>query len=143
MTRIEEGELRRLVRELVSQTLPQLRSTIEVRSVSVADDVELADFVASILELAEQPANVVRMRAGLLRFTLSGARIAVGNEGAIPRRASVLAGTLRIEKGAVTERVVQQAAHANSRLVLGAKAVITPLAQECARKLGVEIERIT
>jgi len=47
----------------------------------------------------------------------------------------------RIEKGAVTERVVQAAARAGARLVLGPRAVLTPLARDRARTLGVPIEK--
>jgi hypothetical protein len=47
----------------------------------------------------------------------------------------------RIEKGAVTERAVQAAASAGARLVLGPRAVLTPLARDRARALGVPIEK--
>ena len=41
----------------------------------------------------------------------------------------------------MTERTVKEAAKAGARLVLGPGAVLTPLAREKARALGVEIER--
>ena len=47
----------------------------------------------------------------------------------------------RIDRGAVTERTVAAAAKAGGRLVLGPRAVLTPLAREKARALGIEIER--
>ena len=47
----------------------------------------------------------------------------------------------RIDKGAVTERAVQAAASAGVRLVLGPRAVLTPLARDRARALGVPIEK--
>jgi hypothetical protein len=47
----------------------------------------------------------------------------------------------RIERGAVTERVVRDAARAGERLVLGRGAVLTPLARDRARSSGVEIEK--
>ena len=46
-----------------------------------------------------------------------------------------------IDRGAVTERTVAAAAKAGGRLVLGPRAVLTPLAREKARALGIEIER--
>ena len=46
-----------------------------------------------------------------------------------------------MEKGAVTERAVIAAAAAGARLVLGPRAVMTPLARDKARALGVPIER--
>ena len=48
---------------------------------------------------------------------------------------------MRIERGAVTERTVKEAAAAGARLVLAPGAVLTPLAREKARALGIEIER--
>jgi len=41
----------------------------------------------------------------------------------------------------VTERIVAAAAAAGARLVLGPRAVLTPLARDKARALGVPIER--
>jgi hypothetical protein len=46
-----------------------------------------------------------------------------------------------VDKGAVTEAMVGQAAQAGARLVLGRRAVLTPLARDRARAAGVEIER--
>jgi len=47
----------------------------------------------------------------------------------------------RIEKGAVTERAVLAAAKAGERLVLGPRAVLTPLARDKARALGVPVQK--
>jgi hypothetical protein len=47
----------------------------------------------------------------------------------------------RVDKGAVTEAMVAGAAQAGARLVLGRRAVLTPLARDRARAAGVEIER--
>ena len=47
----------------------------------------------------------------------------------------------RIERGAVTERVVRDAARAGERLLLGRGAVLTPLARDRARSSGIEISR--
>ena len=94
-----------------------------VEPVSLRSDADLARFVDAVL------ANAAAVRSGALRFTLgSGA-------GTAP------AGVRRIEKGAVTERTVNEAASAGQRLVLAPAAVLTPLARERARHLKVEIER--
>ena len=47
----------------------------------------------------------------------------------------------RVERGAVTEAMVSQAARAGERLVLGRGAVLTPLARDRARASGVRIEK--
>jgi len=48
---------------------------------------------------------------------------------------------MRVDRGAVTERVVNEAAAAGCRLVLGPSAVLTPSGRDRARQLGVEIEQ--
>jgi hypothetical protein len=47
----------------------------------------------------------------------------------------------RIEKGAVTERAVAAAAREGAALVLGPRAVLTPLARDKARALGVPVQK--
>jgi hypothetical protein len=102
-----------------------------VEHVSLRDDAALDAFVRVVLARADE------IRAGMLRFTLGGATPATG---ASPRGAAAR-GVVRVDRGAVTERIVKQAADAGARLVLAPRAVITPLAREKARALGVEIER--
>jgi hypothetical protein len=47
----------------------------------------------------------------------------------------------RVEKGAVTERMVAAAARDGAALVLGPRAVLTPLARDKARALGVPVRK--
>jgi len=62
----------------------------------------------------------------------------------VPDAASASAApTIRVERGAVTERAVKEAARAGARLVLSPRAVLTPMARDRARSLGVEIEKET
>jgi hypothetical protein len=89
-------------------------------TVRIASDADLAAFVRLVLEHGDE------IRRGRLRFTLGGAT---------PTSA------LRVAHGAVTERTIKKAADAGGGLVLGPGAVLTPLAREKARALGVEIER--
>jgi hypothetical protein len=98
-----------------------------VERVSLAGDDDLNRFVRDILTRADREAIL----AGRVRFTRAGA------EGS---RAEGT-GPTRIDRGAVTERTVAAAAKAGGRLVLGPRAVLTPLAREKARALGIEIER--
>ena len=87
--------------------------------VRIATDDDLAAFVRSVLDRADE------VRSGRLQFTLGGAS----------------PGVMRVAHGAVTERTIKKAADAGGRLVLGPGAVLTPLAREKARALGVDIER--
>ena len=70
----------------------------------------------------------------------AGAAPAGGRRAWEPRGGAALTAR-RVEKGAVTERAVIAAARAGERLVLGPRAVLTPLARDKARALGVPIEK--
>jgi hypothetical protein len=98
------------------------------QTVRLASDEDLREFVLQVLRLADNPKRRQDLMTGRLRFTLAAA-------GPAPALAEH-----RVEKGAVTERAVQAAARAGARLVLGSRAVLTPLARDRARALGVPIE---
>ena len=100
-----------------------------VELVRIAGDADLDAFVRMVLARSDE------IRAGAVRFSLGGAAMSGAGAAAPP------AGVVRVDRGAVTERIVKQAADAGARLVLAPRAVITPLAREKARALGVEIER--
>lgn len=102
-----------------------------VEAVRITGDPDLHRFVIRLLDLFENPKTRTDLRAGRLRFELTGGVAAAAAPGAVHR----------IEKGAVTERVVGAAAESGSRLLLGRRAVLTPLAREKARVLGVPIEK--
>lgn len=101
-----------------------------VETVSLRTDADLGAFVRRLLHLFENPKHRDALRSGRLRFRLAPV--------AVPGSAQP---AHRVEKGAVTEAMVSQAAKAGARLVLGRRAVLTPLARDRARAAGVEIER--
>ncbi|WP_233152634.1 hypothetical protein, partial [Mycobacterium sp. NS-7484] len=97
-------------------------------TVQLTNDKDLDSFVRKLLRLFESPKTRADLKAGRLSFRLAGTASAGGR------------GTVhRIEAGAVTER--QIADLAGGTLVLGRKAVLTPLAREKARTLGITIEK--
>ena len=96
--------------------------------VALDSDEDLERFVRMLLARFERPGDREAIRAGRLRFTLS-------------RASGSGSGTVRVERGAVTERKVDEAAKTGARLVLGPGAVLTPLARDKARAKGVQIER--
>jgi hypothetical protein len=102
--------------------------------VSLRSDEELNLFARTLL--ARPPAERDAILAGRLRFTL-GAPAGAAPGGTTPP------GVIRVDRGAVTERKVDEAARAGARLVLGPRAVMTPLAREKARAKGIAIERET
>lgn len=98
-------------------------------SVRLTNDRELDAFVRGLLKLFENPKSRADIKAGRLTFRLAGA--AAGGKGQ----------TQRIDSGAVTERHIADIAATGASLVLGPRAVLTPLAREKARALGVSIEK--
>jgi hypothetical protein len=139
-------------------------SGVTLQPVRLATDEDLHEFVLQIVRLADNPKRRRDLVAGLFRFTLAAAGSGPGPARSGPgpahpraawsgsgRRSMPVAadgglagasgGENRIERGAVTERAVQAAASAGARLVLGPRAVLTPLARDRARALGVPIEK--
>jgi hypothetical protein len=102
-----------------------------VEHVTIGGDDDLNRFVRDLFARPDREA----IAAGRVRFTL-------GAGGSPPEPGRPESGSAtHIPRGAVTERTVAAAAKAGGRLVLGPRAVLTPLAREKARALGVEIER--
>jgi hypothetical protein len=105
----------------------------QAEPVSVADDHELNAFAALVARRCEDAGERAAIAAGRVRFRLRGVPAAAGE--AAP------AAIMRIEKGAVTERTVREAAAAGATLVLAPRAVLTPMARDRARSMGVAIEK--
>jgi hypothetical protein len=149
---------------------PTRRDGAAPEPIRLATDEELHAFVLRVVALADNPKRRRDLMAGRLRFTLAPAAAAAAWPGdaaaashipaaawpadaaaashipAVGRPGDAAAASPtpadhRIEKGAVTERTVQAAASAGARLVLGPRAVLTPLARDRARSLGVPIEK--
>lgn len=121
------NELRHMVRDVLREALAQRgqaqQSGNAVETVRITSDQDLAAFLARVIE----PATAEKIRAGQLRFTLGAAA-----PSAMPATAALT--------GVITENKIDHLKGAG-RLVLGADAVLTPLARDKARKLGLTIER--
>jgi hypothetical protein len=148
MTAVSSDDLRALVREVVRDAVAEAprptpppspapaspltngeRSRTE--TVRLAGDQDLDAFVRKLLALFENPKTRTDLRTGRLRFRLAGAASA---QVAAPA-------SHRIDKGVVTERHIAEIAVSGGGLLLGPRAVVTPLAREKARALGISIEK--
>jgi hypothetical protein len=139
----EREELRALVREVIRDVLPSgLPGGLPVtETVKLLTDEDLAAFVKRLLDL--DPDQREELRSGRKRFRLAPTQVPSVPAGAAngAERAGESTPVRRIERGAVTEAVINQAARAGQRLVLGRGAVLTPLARDRARASGVQIEK--
>jgi len=156
----ELDELRTLIREVIRDLLPKGLPVAE--TVNLSNDQDLAAFVARLLDL--DPESREDLRAGRKQFRLavpqdppspqlppvtlppsmnvSSAPPAVHGANSLTAvNGSAGPPARRIERGAVTEKLVRAAARAGERLVLGPGAVLTPLARDLARVSGVEISK--
>ena len=138
-------ELRALIREVIRDVLPKGLPVTE--TVNLSTDEDLAAFVKRLLDL--DPDQREELRSGRKRFRLASASMALPGSG--PGPGSGLGSDAgpgpgaspvrRIERGAVTEAIIEAAVRAGERLVLGRGAVLTPLARDRARASGVQIEK--
>ena len=121
------NELRHMVRDVLREVMAQRTTSGQagaVETVRITTDHDLAGFIARVTE----PQTLERIRAGQLRFTLGAAPVPAANP---------LATALT---GVITEQKIGQFKGAGS-LVLAPGAVLTPLARDKARRLGLTIER--
>lgn len=142
---IDNNALRALVREALQDALAakgkhQLPATpaAVTEQVSLSSNSDVFAFVQRILDMATDSATANRLRSGQIRFEL-----AVSQSGPTVAEAGNSDRSLRIERGAITESMVNKAAAEGGKLIAGTAAVITPLARERARKLGVTITKET
>jgi hypothetical protein len=104
----------------------------DVEQVTIRSDADLDAFVRRLVRRLENPKDRMEIISGRVRFSLAGGGAS---------QAPAAGPELRIEKGAVTERHVREAAEKGARIVLAPRAVLTPMARDRARTLGVEIEK--
>jgi len=107
---------------------------VAVERVALGTNADMDAFVRLLARRLANPRDRAAILSGKVRFQL--ADVPAASAGNPPVRP-----VMRIEKGAVTERTVKEAAKAGSRLVLSARAVLTPMARDCARSLGIDIEK--
>ena len=129
-------ELREAVRAVLREVLPAgtvaAPSDAPPSDVVISTDADLTAFVRRVAAMCEDPQRRAALQDGRHGFRLAAAR-------AEPVADAVR--VTRIDRGAVTERAVLKAAADGARLLLGRRAVLTPLARDKARSMGVEIEK--
>ena len=118
------GELRGMVREVLREVLAKKAppDTGGAEAVRIGNDSELAAFVQRLMD----PVTLEAVRAGKLCFTLQGSPVATAAGSAL--------------QGVITEQKIEKLAGSGT-LLLASDAVLTPLARDKARRLGLTIER--
>jgi len=137
---LSTDELRAAVRAVLRDVIPAAGAAGAppdvAEEVTLRTGADLDSFVRRVAALCEDPAHRGDLQDGRRRFRLIGAESSTEAGTPVNDR-----GVVRVDRGAVTERTVKKAATDGARLVVGPRAVLTPLARDRARSLGVRIER--
>lgn len=103
--------------------------------VSITTQAELDAAIRRILADAIHPARRAALQSGKVRFVLGSS----ADRPSAARPEAALPSSHRFERGALTERHVRAAAQAGVSIVITGRVVVTPLAKDRARAMGVTI----
>ena len=156
-----------LIREVLAEELARLRPGVRVERVRIADDTDLAAFAKRVLAVADDREVREAFEKGALVFRLDagaggtgstaggGAGSGGGGSGSVragrgggpaspPGMASVrgpAGGTEAIERGLLSERLVDRLPRETARVRIGRGVRMTPLARDRLRRRGIAVER--
>ena len=123
-------DLRAMVREVLREAIAARGQATGTQSVTIRNDADLQAFIAQLAA----PGAIEAVRAGTLKFNLGNGASPSPTCTAPPVAASVALA------GVVSERKLQGLA--NGTIVrLAATAVLTPMAKDFARRMGLKFER--
>ena len=128
--------LRHIVRGVLREVLSSRKTgthtpAVSAEEVCITNDAELASFVGQIIQYMDNPITAADLHSGRKTFTLQTSR-SKSTVSVLPNQA--------ILSGAITEAKIEKHASAGV-IVLAPDAVLTPLARDKARQLGIKIER--
>jgi len=132
MARDASVDLRALVREVLREAMAP-RAAPGPERVGIGSDADLQAFVARLAA----PGVIEAVRAGSLKFTLVQAAV----QAVRPAASGQPAGAARlVMDGVISERKLHGIAPGTT-IALAAGAVLTPMAKDAARRLGLSFER--
>ena len=121
-------DLRAMVREVLREAIATRGQQGGTHSVTIRSDADLQAFVAKLAA----PGMIEAVRAGTLRFSLA--------DGVVAAATVAVPATITLE-GVVSERRLQWIDH-GTMVRLSPSAVLTPMAKDAGRRLGLKFERI-
>jgi hypothetical protein len=140
---IERESLRSMIRDVIEAELSRAREgggpTAHPRAqaeahVRIASDDDLSAFAKDVLLLAENRETRQRILSGAYPFRLTNDQLSSSGR-------SDESGHIRLDQGVVTEATLAKLPKGLKALQLGPGVVVTPLARERARTLGIQLER--
>lgn len=141
------SDIRALIRELLAEEIAAIRAELTAgprqEQVRVATAADLTQFALSVLDRAADPGFAAALRGGGLHFV----PMATPAPGPAPTaQPAVLVTTVpasvpELAKSLITERDIAAIAEGQTRLRVGKRSRLTPLAGDEARRRGIRIER--
>lgn len=149
---IDKSLLRDLVKSVIAEEVAAIRKPAQSspapearapESVRIASDADLVAFARKVLSLAGDPAKAKEIAAGRYPFRLQAVPqpAQIGAPAARPAPTPPAAQSIRVERGVVTETMLNKLPRGTARLVLAPGVTVTPLAKDRARILGLTFER--
>lgn len=138
----ELSEMRSVIRQLVAEVVEEVLPPKEDTVVVLENSEDLNRFVRDLVARTSRD-SVYRQRllSGRVAFNLHPSS-QLGTKIPQPTPGSTLREPMVLEKGVLTERMVQQAIQDNRTIRCSARVVKTPLAKELIRTKQVEVEEI-
>lgn len=149
------NDLRALIRELLSEEIAALRAemrgAVQEEHVRVGTAADLTEFALSVARRASDPTFAVALREGRMRFVPEPPpprHVPIAQPanapftGAPPTLVTTVPATvLELMKPLITERDIAAVAEGETRLRIGRRSRLTPLAGDEVRRRGIRIER--
>jgi len=129
-------DLREMVREVLRDVIASRTAQGGAEAVKLATNADLQSFLARICA----PGMIEALRAGTMKFTLSTATGPAESGRGNGVSGPVGTAETRGLDGVISERLLKDIA-TGSKVLLGANAVVTPLAREAAHRKGLTFER--
>jgi hypothetical protein len=145
-----DDNVRKMIREVLAEELRRAKAEVHGAAaprhevVSIKSDADLAEFVARLMKLASDGKTRGDIEQGRLVFRLGGQQPSSDPAGSAPaaRLASpVTGGTVRLDRGVVSERKVDGLPKGTRILQIASGVKLTPLAKDRLRQRGIKIER--
>ncbi|MBK3666320.1 hypothetical protein JJE66_34535 [Bradyrhizobium diazoefficiens] len=150
------NDLRALIRELLSEEIAALRAemrgAVQEEHIRVGTAADLTEFALSVARRASDPTFAAALREGRMRFVPEPSppprHVPIAQPanasftGAPPTLVTTVPATvLELMKPLITERDIAAVAEGETRLRIGRRSRLTPLAGDEVRRRGIRIER--
>lgn len=148
------GDLRALIRELVSEEIAalhaELRCAVQEERIRVGTAADLTEFALAVVRRASDPTFVVALREGRTRFVPEPVPspprfVAIPQQPIAPSSSKLVttvpASVSELMKPLITERDIAAVPEGETRLRISSRSRLTPLAGDEARRRGIRIER--